>query len=58
MKSEAKEIREMAEVFKKAAAAADKMADILEDENHTKEQEEEAMKDFMWQMVKLQQMSK
>lgn len=37
MKSEAKEIREMAELFKKAAAAADKLADISEDENATKE---------------------
>lgn len=58
MKNEAKEIREMAAAFRMAAAAADKLADISEDKNATEKQEEEAMKDFMWQMMKLQQMSK
>lgn len=58
MKSEVKEIREMAEVFRAAATAADNLANALEDENATTEQEEEAMKEFTWQMMKLQQMSK
>ncbi len=53
----AKEYREIATTFRGIADAADKVADVVEKENSTTEEMEEALKDFMWELTKMQAMS-
>lgn len=58
MTDDAKEIRVMANAMRKAADAADKMADIMENEQLTdgerEEQLETATAEFVVQMMKMQ----
>ena len=60
MKHDMSDIREMAKVFRKAADAAEKMADIGENEQLAEEEQEEQMEtaaaELMVQMIKLQQL--
>lgn len=51
--TEVEQLREMAEVFRNIAEAADKLASILEDGNATEEEIDNAAKDYLWQAVKL-----
>lgn len=51
---EAKEIREMAKLFRETADAAEKLAGIIENPESTEEQEEAALKEFTWAVMKLQ----
>lgn len=51
---EAKEIREMAKLFRETADAAEKLADIIENPESTEEQGEAALKEFTWAVMKLQ----
>ncbi len=53
----AKEYREIATTFRGLADTADKVADVLEKENHTPEELEETMKSFVWEITKMQTMS-
>ncbi len=58
MKKEVEDIRGMANAMRKAADAADKMADIAENEQLTYEEQEEQLEtataEFVVQMMKLQ----
>ncbi len=52
--NDAKKYRELAAAFRGVADATDKVADVMEKEDSTPEQMEEAMKNFMWEMAKMQ----
>lgn len=58
MKNEAQEYRDMAKALRETADAADKLADMEEQGGATQEQEEAALKDFLWGLVKLQNLTK
>lgn len=53
-KNDAKEIREMAKLFRETADTAEKLADCIEDPESTEEQQEAALKEFTWAVMKLQ----
>lgn len=53
-KTDAKEIRAMAKLFRETADAAEKLADTIEDPESTDEQAEAALKEFTWAAMKLQ----
>ncbi len=52
--NDAKGYREIASTFRGIADAADKAADALEKENGTPEETEEAVKNFVWELAKMQ----
>ena len=52
--TDATEIREMAKLFRDTADTAEKMADCIEDPESTEEQQEAALKEFTWAVMKLQ----
>ncbi len=54
--NEAKKYREIATAFRGIADEADKVADALEKENGTTEEVEEAVKNFVWELAKMQTM--
>ncbi len=54
----AKKYREIAATFRGIADAADKVADVVEKENSTPEETEEAVKNFVWELAKMQKMSR
>lgn len=51
---DAKDIREIAKTLRDAADAADKLAEVLENKDSTEKEIEDATKDFVWQMMKMQ----
>jgi len=51
---EVQKIREMAKAFREMADAADKVADIAENPDSTEQEQEEAMKEYMWKAMKIQ----
>lgn len=51
--NEAKQYREFAEAFRSAANEAEKVADLIE-KNGTPEEMDEAMKNFIWKLMKAQ----
>lgn len=53
-KTDAKEIREMAKLFRDTADATEKLADCIEDTGSTEEQQKAALKEFTWAVMKLQ----
>ena len=53
-KTDAPEIREMAKLFRETADTAEKLADCIEDPESTEEQQEAALKEFTWAVMKLQ----
>lgn len=53
-KTDATEIREMAKLFRDTADTAEKLADCIEDPESTEEQQEAALKEFTWAVMKLQ----
>lgn len=53
-KNDVKEIREMAKLFRETADTAEKLADRIEDPESTEEQQEDALKEFTWAVMKLQ----
>lgn len=53
-KTDATEIREMAKLFRETADTAEKLADCIEDPESTEEQQEAALKEFTWAVMKLQ----
>ncbi len=55
--NQAKEYRKIAVAFRGVADAADKVADMMENENGTPEEMEKAMKNFVWEMAKMQAMN-
>lgn len=53
MKNEVAEYRTIAKTLRDAADATDKVADLMEKEDCSEAELEEAMKDFAWQLMKL-----
>lgn len=53
-KTDATEIREMAKLFRDTADTAEKLADCIEDTESTEKQQEAALKEFTWAVMKLQ----
>ena len=53
-KTDATEIREMAKLFRDTADTAEKLADCIEDPESTEKQQEDALKEFTWAVMKLQ----
>lgn len=53
-KTDATEIRTLAKLFRDTADTAEKMADCIEDPESTEEQQEAALKEFTWAVMKLQ----
>lgn len=56
MENDAKKYREIAAAFRGVADTADKVADVLEKENSTDAEAEEALKNFMWEVAKMKAM--
>ena len=52
-KTDATEIREMAKLFRETADTAEKLADCIEDPESTEEQQEAALKEFTWAVMKV-----
>ncbi len=53
-KTDATEIRTLAKLFRDTADTAEKVADCMEDPESTEEQQEAALKEFTWAVMKLQ----
>ena len=53
-KTDATEIRTLAKLFRDTADTAEKLADCIEDPESTEEQQEAALKEFTWAVMKLQ----
>ena len=53
MKDEIKKYRDIAKALRDAADATDKVAGLMEKEDCTEVELEEALKDFAWQLMKL-----
>jgi len=52
-----KKYREIAVIFRGIADAADEVANVNEKENSTPEEMEEALKNFLWETLKMQAIS-
>ncbi len=53
-KTDATEIRTLAKLFRDTADTAEKLAGCIEDPESTEEQQEAALKEFTWAVMKLQ----
>ena len=53
-KTDATEIRTLAKLFRDTADTAEKLACCIEDPESTEEQQEAALKEFTWAVMKLQ----
>lgn len=53
-KTDATEIRTLAKLFRDTADTAEKLARCIEDPESTEEQQEAALKEFTWAVMKLQ----
>lgn len=54
--TEAEKLKKVAELFRKSAETANKFAAVLEDENATEEEIDNAAKDYTWQVMKIANM--
>ena len=46
--------REIAKAFREMADATDRVADLIENPDSTEQEQEEAMKDYLWKAMKIQ----
>lgn len=53
MKSDTKKCRDIAKALRDAADAADKIVDLMEKEDYTEEEADEALKDFTWKLLQI-----
>lgn len=51
---EVQKFREIAKAFREMADATDRVADLIENPDSTEQEQEEAMKDYMWKAMKIQ----
>lgn len=51
---EAVKLRDMAKAFREMADATDRVADLIENQDSTEQEQEEAMKDYLWKAMKIQ----
>ena len=54
MDKEVQKLRELAKAFRERADATDKVADVTENPDSTQQEQEEAMKDYLWKAMKIQ----
>ena len=54
MDKEVQKLRELAKAFREMADATDKVADVTENPDSTQQEQEEAMKDYLWKAMKIQ----
>lgn len=54
MDKEAVKLREMAKAFREMADATDRVADLIENPDSTEQEQEEAMKEYVWKAMKIQ----
>ena len=54
MDKEAVKLREMAKAFREMADATDRVADLIENPESTEQEQEEALKDYLWKAMKIQ----
>ncbi len=54
MDKEVQKFREIAKAFREMADATDRVADLIENPDSTEQEQEEAMKDYMWKAMKIQ----
>lgn len=54
MDKEAVKLRDMAKAFREMADATDRVADLIENPDSTEQEQEEAMKDYLWKAMKIQ----
>lgn len=54
MDKEVQKFREIAKAFREMADATDRVADLIENPDNTEQEQEEAMKDYMWKAMKIQ----
>lgn len=54
MDKEAVKLREMAKAFREMADATDRVADLMENPDSTEQEQEEAMKEYVWKAMKIQ----
>lgn len=54
MDKEVQKLRELAEAFREMADATDRVADLMENPDSTEQEQEEAMKDYLWKAMKIQ----
>ena len=54
MDKEAVKLRELAKAFREMADATDRVADMMENPDSTEQEQEEAMKDYLWKAMKIQ----
>ena len=54
MDKEVQKLRELAKAFREMADAMDKVADVTENPDSTQQEQEEAMKDYLWKAMKIQ----
>lgn len=54
MDKEAQKLREMAKAFREMADATDRVADLMENPDSTEQEQEEAMKEYVWKAMKIQ----
>lgn len=54
MDKEAVKLRDMAKAFREMADATDRVADLIENQDSTEQEQEEAMKDYLWKAMKIQ----
>lgn len=51
---EAVKLRELAKAFREMADATDRVADMMENPDSTEQEQEEALKDYLWKAMKIQ----
>lgn len=54
MDKEVQKFREIAKAFREMADATDRVADLIENPDSTEQEQEEAMKDYIWKAIKIQ----
>ena len=54
MEKEAVKLRGMSKAFREMADATDRVADLIENPGSTEQEQEEAMKDYLWKAMKIQ----
>lgn len=54
MDKEVQKLRELAKAFREMADATDRVADLIENPESTEQEQEEAMKDYLWKAMKIQ----
>lgn len=54
MDKEVQKFREIAKALREMADATDRVADLIENPDSTEQEQEEAMKDYIWKAMKIQ----